>query len=452
MLFRDRTHAGRELARELERYRGDRPIVVGLPRGGMPVAYEVARALGAPLDVWIVRKVGAPLQPELGIGAVAEGGELYVDPRIAAAVGETEEHLQRVVDEKLREVERRVRLFRGDRPRPDVRGRTVLVIDDGIATGGTARVAVRSIKRAGAGRVVLATPVGAAPTLAELRDEADEIVVLYAPYDLVAIGEHYIDFVQTSDQEVIDLLAAAQRQSGAPSSIESPAASRLRSKPVERDVEVVAGDERLRGTLAIPPDAVGLVLFAHGSGSSRNSPRNRSVAKVLRRHGVATLLFDLLTPDEEAAEELTRHLRFDIDLLSERLVGATDWAHSHEDLRELPIGMFGASTGAAAALVAAAERPEVVQAVVSRGGRPDLAAARLSLVRAPTLLIVGSLDTEVLELNEAAYRRLHTVKELAIVPGATHLFEEPGTLEQVSRLAARWFVRHFSPSALRAAG
>jgi len=199
----------------------------------------------------------------------------------------------------------------------------------------------------------------------------------------------------------------------------------------------------LQGEVKVPDRACGLVVFAHGSGSSRHSPRNRFVAEALQRRGLGTLLFDLLT-DAEAAD---RANVFDIPLLAERLVEAVEWACRHAGLAALPVGLFGASTGAAAALVAAAERPQQVSAVVSRGGRPDLAASDLERVRAPTLLIVGGSDREVLELNRRAYRRLDCEKRLQVVPGATHLFEEAGTLEQVADAAGEWFVKHLSASA-----
>ena len=201
----------------------------------------------------------------------------------------------------------------------------------------------------------------------------------------------------------------------------------------------------LEGNLAIPPGAVGIVVFAHGSGSSRHSPRNRAVAGALREGGLATLLMDLLTAEEEAVDDETARLRFDIDLLAERLVDATDWLGEAEETRGLPVGYFGASTGGGAALVAAARRPNVVRAVVSRGGRPDLAGAALGRVHAPTLLIVGGADHVVLELNGEAFERLRCDKKLEVVPGAAHLFEEPGALEQVAGLARDWFHRHLAP-------
>jgi pimeloyl-ACP methyl ester carboxylesterase len=198
----------------------------------------------------------------------------------------------------------------------------------------------------------------------------------------------------------------------------------------------------LQGDLGIPAGAQGLVVFAHGSGSSRHSPRNRYVAEILRDSGLGTLLLDLLTVDEEAVDQYTRHLRFDISLLCHRLVGATDWAKEEPDLQDFPIGYFGASTGAAAAIMAAAHRPEHIKAIVSRGGRPDLAGSSLEHIQASTLLIVGGRDYPVIELNEQAYARMKCEKRLTIVPKATHLFEEPGTLEQVAELAAAWFTEH----------
>jgi putative phosphoribosyl transferase len=210
----------------------------------------------------------------------------------------------------------------------------------------------------------------------------------------------------------------------------------------ERLVRVAAGSVTLEGNLTLPEGAAGIVLFAHGSGSSRHSPRNRYVARLLNQAKLATLLVDLLTSDEEAIDMRTAQLRFDIGLLAERLVEVTDWLTQYPDTRHLRIGYFGASTGAAAALVAAAERPDVVGAVVSRGGRPDLAGPALSLVRAPTLLIVGGNDFQVIELNRAAFTQLRCEKQLVIVPGATHLFEEPGALDEVARLAREWFERH----------
>jgi len=216
---------------------------------------------------------------------------------------------------------------------------------------------------------------------------------------------------------------------------------------IVRDVLIPSGRVELEGELNIPVGASGVVLFAHGSGSSRHSPRNKYVARTLHDSGMGTLLFDLLTRDEEEEEKYTRHLRFDIELLSRRLIDATNWLKTQADVASLPIGYFGSSTGAAAALVAAAELGERIAVVVSRGGRPDLAGDSLPKVKAATLLIVGGRDEQVIKLNWDAYRRLHCEKKVEIVDRATHLFEEPGTLEEVARLAAEWFKKHFESKA-----
>jgi putative phosphoribosyl transferase len=214
-----------------------------------------------------------------------------------------------------------------------------------------------------------------------------------------------------------------------------------------RDVVVPVGSVQLEGELIVPDGASGIVVFAHGSGSSRNSPRNKYVAGVIRDSGLGTLLFDLLTPQEESVDAYTGEYRFDIRMLADRLIAAARWLKGGNETKHLEIGLFGASTGGAAALVAAAELGKTAGAVVSRGGRPDLAGDALAHVRSPVLLIVGGDDDVVIELNREAFARLHCTKELMIVPGATHLFEEPGTLESVARLSAGWFERYLPPEA-----
>ncbi len=443
--FQDRAEAGRRLAAALEVHAGEQPIVLGLPRGGVPVAYEVARALGAPLDVWVVRKVGVPWQPELGVGAVAEGDAVYLSEDMLAQLALPRAALADAVAVKRREVAERVRRFRGDRPAPTVRGQTVLLVDDGIATGGTVRAAILALRALAPRRLVLAVPVAAAQAVAELAPLVDRVVALLTPADLQAIGLWYEDFTQVSDDEVVELLERARRERAMDDDPASEAALHL---PV--------GSALLDGDLALPAHARGLVVFAHGSGSSRYSPRNLQVAEALRARGLGTLLFDLLTPAEEHADDRDAHLRFDIPLLGDRLVRVLDWLAREATVSHLPLGLFGASTGAAAALHAAANRPAQVQAVVSRGGRPDLAPGSLPRVLAPTLLIVGGEDDEVLQLNRAALARLGGPAALAVVPGASHLFVEPGALEDVARRAGDWFERHLvsraAPLAVAAAG
>ncbi len=446
MKFLDRTDAGRRLAMLLEHLRGQDVVVVGLPRGGVPVAFEVARSLGAPLDVIVVRKLGVPFQRELGMGAIGEGGARVVDTAVQVAAGVSAEELAAVEASERAELDRRVQRFRGARPPVSLAGRTVVVVDDGIATGSTARAACQVARARGAARVVLAVPVAPAESVATLNRDANEVVCIEMPARFLAIGQFYDDFTQTRDDEVVALLERAALQPAARNVPPTASGDRHPSGEADpplrdEDVEVPAGPGRLSGHMIVPEAARGIVVFAHGSGSSRHSPRNRFVASVLNRAGLATLLFDLLTPEEE----LDRANVFDIALLGNRLVTVTRWLRTDPVAARLRIGYFGASTGAAAALWAAGELGDDIAAVVSRGGRPDLAAEKLAAVLAPTLLIVGSHDDVVLELNRQAQAQLRCEHRLEIVGGATHLFEEPGTLEAAAALASAWFTDHMAP-------
>lgn len=374
----------------------------------------------------VVRKLGVPHHRELGFGAIGEGGVRVISEDIVRGSRLGPQDIEAVEHAEEAELTRQATRFRGDRPRVPLDGRTVIVVDDGIATGATAAAACEVVRAQGAARVVLAVPVAPPDAVARLGSAADEVVCLATPHAFRAVGEWYQDFSQTADEEVVFLLARA-------------AADPVTRPPVRSaEVEVDAGGLVLAGDLALPEGAGAVVVFAHGSGSSRHSPRNRSVAADLNRAGLATLLLDLLTPDEEA----DRANVFDIETLAGRLADATAWLRRRESL---PTGWFGASTGAAAALWAAGETGAEIGAVVSRGGRPDLAGARLAAVRAPTLLIVGARDSTVLDLNRRAQRELRCENRLEIVPGATHLFEEPGALEEVAGLARDWFTRHLLP-------
>jgi putative phosphoribosyl transferase len=434
MPFRDRREAGRRLAEALLHLRDKSPVVLGLPRGGVPVAFEVAQALDAPLDVLIVRKLGVPHQPELGMGAVGEDGVRVLNPEVIRGSGVTDEDIAQVEARECIAVEQRARLFRGARHGVSLAGRTAIIVDDGLATGGTARAAIQVARVHGADRVVLAVPVAPPDTVDALGSDADEVVCLESPEPFWAIGAWYGDFSPTVEREVIELLHEARKARAAAAGGSDPSTH----AGYDGDVEVHAAEHVLPGNLTIPPGASGVVVFAHGSGSSRHSPRNRYVADALHRGGLGTLLFDLLSPEEEVDRENV----FDIPLLAGRLAAATDWLRAQSVARELAAGYFGASTGAGAALWAAAEPESPVQAVVSRGGRPDLARRRLRDVRSPTLLIVGGRDDLVIDLNREAADHLRCEHRLEIVPGATHLFEEPGTLEVVAELACRWFVDH----------
>ncbi|QNE76366.1 phosphoribosyltransferase [Streptomyces finlayi] len=427
MLFTDRTTAGLQLAEALRHLAKERPVVLGLPRGGVPVAFEVARALGAPLDVIVVRKLGVPYRPELGFGAIGEDGVKVINEEIVRRAGVSEQEAASVERAEQAELTRRARAFRAGRPRVPLEGRTVILVDDGIATGATAEAACEVVREHGAARVVLAVPVAPPSAVERLRARADDVVCLSAPALFSAVGEWYRDFSQTPDEEVVALLARAAHRGTAP------------DRPVRTtEAEVTADGLTLPGELALPEDAGAVVVFAHGSGSSRHSPRNRAVADGLNRAGLGTLLFDLLVPEEEG----DRAYVFDIETLARRLRHATGWLRDRVDV---PIGYFGASTGAAAALRAAATPDAEVGAVVSRGGRPDLAGPGLGDVRAPTLLIVGGHDEQVLDLNRRAQAELRCESRLEVVPGATHLFEEPGALDTVTDLARDWFTRHLVP-------
>jgi putative phosphoribosyl transferase len=412
-------------------------VVLGLPRGGVPVALEVARALGAPLDVIVVRKLGVPFQPELGMGAVGEDGVVVIDTELVRLAGVSAAELEAVQAREQARVAARAARYRARRPREPLAGRVAVVVDDGIATGSTTRAACQVARAHGAARVVLAVPVAPPGWQGGMRGEADELICVATPAGFFAIGQFYADFSQTTDEEVIACLAQAAAPASPPEAVVASAAD-----PPARgeEVEPAAGAVRLAGYLTRPQKARGIVVFAHGSGSSRHSPRNRYVASVLNEAGLGTLLFDLLTPEEER----DRGNVFDIGLLAGRLAEVTRWLRAQPQAASAAVGYFGASTGAAAALWAAAEPGAAIAAVVSRGGRPDLARPRLAAVTAPTLLIVGGHDEVVLDLNRRAQAELHCENHLAVVPGAAHLFEEPGTLAAAAALARDWFTCHLT--------
>lgn len=417
MEFRDRRHAGRLLARGLASYRGRNPLILAIPRGGVPLGRIIADALGGELDVVLVHKLGAPGNPEFAIGSISEDGRVELgrharEPEVGRADLEAEILAER---ELLRH---RRALYTPVKKPADPARRIVIVVDDGLATGFTMLAALRSLRARKPARLVAAVPVSPPDTLARVQAMADETLCLHTPESFGAVGRYYRDFSTVSDEEVVGLLG------------ENP----------ETPVEIPAGGDALRGDLSLPPQAAGLVIFAHGSGSGRLSPRNRHVAAGLRREGLATLLVDLLGAEEA----------FDLALSADRLSAATAWAREHPTLRGLPIAYFGASTGAAVALEAASRAGAGIAAVVGRGGRPDLADSVLPLVAAPTLLIVGGLDEAVLRLNRRALGRLGSRdRDLAVVPGASHLFEEEGALDEVARLAAAWFRRHLGRASRR---
>ena len=434
--FLDRADAGRRLGQRLVGLRGQDVVVLGLPRGGVPVALEVAKVLAAPLDVIVVRKLGVPFQPEVAMGAIGEGDTRVLDPRVGALSGVSEGDLQKVELKERGILESQVARYHGGRTRSDLNGGTAIIVDDGLATGSTARAACQVARQLGAARVMLAVPVAPARVLASLT-EPDDVECLVPARMFHSVGYYYRDFSPTGDEEVMQMLDAAHRPPRRPT-----AAGPLEAEGVEEDVDIPCEAIRLSGSLHLPSPGRPVVVFAHGSGSGRHSPRNRYVASVLQDAGLGTLLLDLLTPDEE----VVRANVFNIALLAGRLTTASKWLGTRQDTSSGRVGYFGASTGAGAALWAAAETDAQVAAVVSRGGRPDLAGSRLAAVRAPTLLIVGGADTQVLALNRQAMDRMQAPTRLEVVPGATHLFEEPGTLARAATLAADWFAQYLLPS------
>lgn len=457
MLFQDRVEAGIKLANQLRQYANRKDVIVlGIPRGGVPVAFEVAKALNAPLDVFVSRKLGVPGQEELAFGAIASGGVRVLDRDIIEGAGISDRQIELITEKARNELERREKLYRGDRPSLKLERQTVILIDDGIATGSSVRAAIQALKQLNPTKIVIGVPVAPLTTCNRLKREVDELVCVNTPKYFYAIGQFYADFSQVSDREVTELLQKASQPAAQETAEDDPSGPersdtmipgrKSELKVDRREVSIELDGMCLEGSLAIPEGTKGIVLFAHGSGSSRHSPRNQYVAQVLQSRQIGTLLFDLLTHKEESIDQFSGELRFDIPFLAKRLVGATRWIMSTPFTKDLKVGYFGASTGAGAALVAAAELPGVVSAVVSRGGRPDLAGNALKKVYAPTLLIVGGDDEPVITMNRDALEKLECFnKKLIIVPGATHLFEEPGTLEQVARLAAEWFAQHFTP-------
>jgi putative phosphoribosyl transferase len=443
MVFKNRKDAGSQLSTRLGAYANREDVIVlGIPRGGVVVAFEIAQALNVRLDIFLSRKLGVPGQEELAFGAVAAGDGRFLDQEIIRAAGISERVIERITNEVTETLKQRAALYRGDRGPLQVSGQTVILVDDGIATGASMYAAIKALRQMKPPKLIVAVPVAPPTTTAWLRNVVDELVCLDEPDPFYAVGQFFERFPQVSDEEVMDLLRRANRPSTQPSSTVDSAGWRS-----EQEVVIEIGTLTLEGTLCIPQAANSIVLFAHGSGSSRHSPRNRYVAEVLQSHGIATLLFDLLTREEEVIDESNHELRFNIALLAKRLVEVTKWITQNASTKSLPIGYFGASTGAAAALVAAASLPDRVAAVVSRGGRPDLALEALGQVRASVLLIVGGEDEIVITLNRQALRRLQCRnKQLVVVPGATHLFEEPGKLEQVAQAAADWFAHFLVPN------
>lgn len=427
MRFIDREHAGELLGRAVRELELEDAVVVALARGGVQVGARVARVLGVPFDVFVAREFGAPNRPEFIIGAVAEGDAQWVDRETADAEGLDAEQIARAVEAEQSRVLRQAQAYRKGRLLFDLRHRPVILVDDGIDSMGRVRAAIRGLRAQGADHVVLAVPMAPASTLNRLAPHVEEIVCLSMPEGMWAVDSWYDNDAPVEDNDVILALELAH------------------DRMAPRPVLIPTRGASLDGLLTVPPNARAVVVFAHGGQSSRFSFRNRFVAEQLSEAGIGTLLFDLLTLNEYALDQLDQSLLFNVDLLTSRLVDAIDWVSS--TVRPRRMGLFGAGTGAAAAFAAAARRPAVVEAVVSRGGRPDLVRAALPNVQAPALLVVGEKDREILALNRQSVPRMRRAPQFEIVNGAGHLFAEPGALEAVAQMTLEFFTEHLATPA-----
>lgn len=415
--LKDRESAGKELAQVLKGEKWENTTILALPRGGVPIAWEIAKQLELPWDLLLVKKIGAPHQPEFAIGAICEDDRPLWNQESVSWLNLTDNDKESLAKKTHEKILKQAEQWRGGREPQNFEGKNLIIVDDGLATGMTMHAAVDYLKRQGANKVVIAVPVAAKSSVESFKDKVDKIITLQTPEPFFAVGNWYEDFDQVTNKVVTNLLN-----------------NDIDDGETFKAVKIPAQDATLAGDLSVPSNPKGIILFAHGSGSSRKSPRNQYVAKALNGLGFSTLLFDLLTPEE--AQD--RSNVFDIQLLVERLQIGTEWVRNYKSLSSLPIGYFGSSTGAAAALVAASKEKDV-RSVVSRGGRPDLAGKALDEVDCPTLLIVGGEDYGVIELNEEAKTHLQQ-GEIAIVPGAGHLFEGPGELDEVIEYAGDWFL------------
>jgi len=429
MVFRDRIDAGQQLAAAVKEKSFDRPVILGIPRGGVPVAAEVARATGGELAVVVARKLGAPGNPELAIGATTETGASYINPAVATAAGAGKAYIEAERQKQVEEAHRREQLFNSHR-RPPVRDRTVIVVDDGVATGATAIAAIRSIKGEGAAHVVLAIPVGPPEMVELLRDEADEVICLLEEEDFWAVGQFYMNFEPVSNDEVLRTLDAFKAEVA------------LDPSP---PVEIARDGVRLAGILATPSGAgpFPLVIFVHGLGSGKDSPRNVVIANRLVDEGVATLLFDLSGHGESSDDPGDGVAAYVADLEA-----AFDWAIHQKEVAPDSIGIAGSSLGAtvaAAALTAGRVHPKTM---VLRA--PPIEPEEFRRIKVPSLVLIGSKDPlrRDVELGVRGCDEL----TLSVVEGASHLFEEPGTLQQALDRTVEWFTSHLVATAAGSRG
>lgn len=422
MMFRDRTEAGRRLAEAVKKLGVERPIVLGIPRGGVPVAAEVARATGGDLAVIVARKLGAPGNPELAIGATTAEGAYYLDLETARMVGANDAYIAQERERQAREAARREVLFDSHR-RPPMKDRIVIVVDDGVATGSTAIASVRSVKAAGAARVILAVPVGPPHTIEELSREADEVICLYIDPGFWAVGQYYDRFEQVQDEEVIRIL-----RSFVPVAAGDPS----------RTFSVQRAAIRLAGRLATPP-GVGpfpAVVFVHGLGSSKESPRNVVIAEALVDAGLAAVLFDLSGHGESDTDTREGNQAYADDLQA-----VFNWAEQQPELDRERLAVAGSSLGAVISMQAAIEGRIRPRTMVLRA--PPAESGQFAGLETPCLVLVGSNDPLLSQVKDGAARSAGA--RLSVVEGAGHLFEEPGALEEAVERTVQWFRRMLLP-------
>lgn len=428
-MFADRREAGRQLAAVLRHWRHRHPVVLGVPRGGVPVAFEVADELDTELDVIVAHKIGIPYQPEVAMGAVAEHGVVLLSDSVVKACDVSRQQVAAATEQAVRETARRIALYRDGRQRVPLTGRAAVIVDDGIATGATIRAAYQAARRDGAVRVVLATPVAAPATVRRLRPDVDDVVALSTPDRMVAVGAWYRDFRQVSDQEVSDLLAAAARrgETGRPVA-EIPSPSDAGEQMLRLD------DATVTARWSLPYGMCGLVVVPHSAANARYGARGRSTIDVLNRAGYGVVLVDLLAPDEER----DRARVHDIDLLANRLREATELARTLMTDRAPWTGYLASGTAAATAL-RAASTDVAIAAVVAHNGRLDLIGPYLPTLTVPVLLLVGVGDRALLDINRRGQARLRCPNRLRVLPGMTDQPARPGAHATMLALARDWF-------------
>jgi putative phosphoribosyl transferase len=458
--FRDRADAGAVLARSLIDHRGRSDVtVLGLARGGVPVAREVANLLRVPFEVIVARKVGVPGIEEVALGAIAEGSKRVVADTVAWYLGVPSRIVDRLAARERVELERRVVLYGSGLASLDLRGRTVILVDDGVATGATIRAAVRSVREKRPARVIVAVPVASRDSAEDVRLEVDELVTIVTPARFGTVASAYEDYSPVTDEDVLSLMGRATRRvSPYMRDVSDRIGTALtradgRSRDTERTIGIQTPDTAIVGDLGVPSfvpsvrrgqraeSVRGLVILAHGGGSSRSSYRNRYIAGRLRLSGYATLRLDLLTADEQRLDAAGGSFRFDVRRLAERLTSACGWADREGVAGAHHTVLVGSSTAAAAALEAAARLPGRVFAVAARGGRVDLVADVLPRVRTPVLLMVGGADRESVRRNSDAVDRLPRGAVLLKVPRASRTLEEPGALGYVAEHLVSWLDR-----------